>query len=61
MGEQKRGRFLVSRKASAAEGPAINVEAEMAALAETQIWYQLGTTLARKKFETLKLAIKGDR
>ena len=61
VGEQKRGRFLVSRKASAGEGPAINIEAEMAALAETQIWYQLGTTLARKKFETLKLAIKGDR
>lgn len=61
VGEHKQGRFLISRSKASAEGTPINVEAEMAALAETQIWYQMGTTLARKKFETLRLAIKGDR
>jgi flagellar basal-body rod protein FlgB len=39
----------------------VDVESEMVALAETQIWYQLGTTLARKKFSALRLAIKGER
>jgi flagellar basal-body rod protein FlgB len=61
VGEAKRGRFLVTRSKSATEGTPLNVEAEMAALAETQIWYQMGTTLARRKFEALRLAIKGER
>jgi flagellar basal-body rod protein FlgB len=39
----------------------VDVETEMAALAETQIWYQLGTTLTQKKFSGLRLAIKGER
>jgi flagellar basal-body rod protein FlgB len=39
----------------------VDVESEMVALAETQIWYQLGTTLARKKFSALRLAIRGER
>lgn len=61
VGEPKPGRFLVSaRKTNEAAGT-LDVEAEMAALAETQIWYQMGTTLAKKKFEALRLAIRGDR
>ena len=39
----------------------VDVETEMADLAQTQIWYQLGTTLARKKFAGLRLAIRGER
>jgi flagellar basal-body rod protein FlgB len=39
----------------------VDVESEMVALAETQIWYQMGTTLARKKFSALRLAIRGER
>jgi flagellar basal-body rod protein FlgB len=39
----------------------VDVEQEMAALAEAQVWYQLGTTLARKKFSGLRLAIRGER
>lgn len=61
VGQTRRGRFLVSRSEAGEPGSLLNVEAEMAALAETQIWYQLGTTLARKKFESLRLAIRGDR
>jgi flagellar basal-body rod protein FlgB len=61
LGENKPGRFLVSRGKPASDAAPLNVEAEMAALAETQIWYQMGTTLAKKKFDLLRLAIKGDR
>jgi len=39
----------------------VDVEKEMVDLARTQIWYQLGTTLARRKFSGLRLAIKGQR
>jgi flagellar basal-body rod protein FlgB len=39
----------------------VDVETEMAALAETQIWYQFGTTLTQKHFSGLRLAIKGER
>ena len=62
LGQNRRGRILVTRKDTGSDGrPAVNVEEEMAALAETQIWYQLGTTLARKKFAGLRLAIRGER
>lgn len=39
----------------------VDVEQEMVDLARTQIWYQLGTTLAQRKFNSLRLAIKGER
>jgi flagellar basal-body rod protein FlgB len=61
IGENKPGRVLVTKKKAADGAPDLDVESEMAALAETQIWYQMGTTLAKKKFESLRLAIRGDR
>ena len=61
IGRQRDGGIKIhSDKSRSSESPNnVNVEQEMADLAQTQMWYQLGTTLARKKFSGLRLAITG--
>jgi len=63
IGHRKDGPFKIQTDSRPATNGVnnVDVESEMAALAETQIWYQLGTTLAQKKFNGLRLAIKGQR
>lgn len=61
IGRQRDGGMKIhTDRTRSSEGPNnVNVEQEMADLAQTQLWYQLGTTLVRKKFSGLRLAITG--
>jgi flagellar basal-body rod protein FlgB len=63
IGETPHGPFKVRIETGRSAGAInnVDVEQEMAALAESQVWYQLGTTLTRKKFSGLRLAIRGER